>query len=55
MKYEIEMQVKYVPLPARRRVSYFLALREIFRKAMELAHVDRSNSGDDDDEFVFGC
>ncbi len=55
MKYEIEMQVKYVPLPARRRVSYFLALREIFRKAVELAHVDRSSGSDDDDEFVFGC
>lgn len=55
MKYEIEMQVKFVPLPARRMVSYYLALKEIFRKAMELAHVDRSNSCDDDDEFDFGC
>lgn len=55
MKYEIEMQVRYVPLPARRRVSYFLALKEIFRKARELANVDRNNSGDDDDEFDFGC
>ena len=55
MKYQIEMQVRYVPLPEERRLRWTLAMKEIFMKAREACDVDANSSCDGDDEFVFGC
>jgi hypothetical protein len=55
MKYEIEMQVRYVPLPAERRSRWLLAMQEIWTRAKELSDGIADSNGDDDNEFDFGC
>ena len=55
MKYEIEMQVRYVPLPVERRLTWLLALQEIWSRAKEIGDALANVERDGDDEFDFGC
>ena len=55
MKYEIEMQVWYIPLPAERRSRWLLVMQEIWTRAKELSDGISDCNRDDDDEFLFGC
>lgn len=55
MKYKTEMQVRYVPLPVDRRITWLLALEEIWARAKEISDAITDRDNDSNDEFDFGC
>lgn len=55
MKYETEIQVRYVPLPEGRELTFRLALEEIWARAKEISDAVAGCDNDGDNEFDFGC